>query len=91
MDFTSLKRLFKIVKCVPKFISLLRKHFFVKRVEKVLNLPYQNDDKFIEKLNNAQSSWRAGSYPELGKMTYEQVLRRSGFGNGKIVRWVLLF
>nr|CAB3239847.1 dipeptidyl peptidase 1-like [Phallusia mammillata] len=55
-------------------------------VEKVLQLPYKNDLKFIEKLNQAQNSWKAASYPELSTMTYEQVLRRSGYGNGRIVR-----
>ncbi|XP_078495197.1 dipeptidyl peptidase 1-like [Ciona intestinalis] len=53
---------------------------------KVLQTTYTNDDRFIAELNKQQDSWLAGSYPELESMTYEQVLRRSGYGNGPITK-----
>uniref|UniRef100_H2ZLT0 Dipeptidyl peptidase 1 n=1 Tax=Ciona savignyi TaxID=51511 RepID=H2ZLT0_CIOSA len=51
-----------------------------------LQAPYMNDMQFIMELNKQQRSWVADSYPELESMTYEQVLSRSGHGNGPIVR-----
>lgn len=56
-------------------------------MEKLLQLPFGNDLSFIKRLNKAQTSWRAARYPELDKLTFGSVLKRSGYGNGKLVRY----
>ena len=48
--------------------------------------PYKVDKSLIEEINSKQQSWEAGYYSQLEKMTFKQVLRRSGYGNGPITR-----
>ncbi|XP_033647761.1 dipeptidyl peptidase 1-like [Asterias rubens] len=39
---------------------------------------FKTDFAFIEKINTAQNSWKAGVYPEYEKMTIEEMLQRRG-------------
>ena len=63
-------------------------NFFFFRLDELLKQPYKVDKSLIREINSKQSSWKAGYYPELEKMTYKQVLMRSGYGNGPISRYI---
>ncbi|CAK8691477.1 unnamed protein product [Clavelina lepadiformis] len=54
--------------------------------EELLKQPYVIKKKFVNQINKEQKSWVAQAYPELGKMSYGDVLKRSGYGNGPITR-----
>ena len=56
------------------------------RLDDLLKQPFKVEKSMILKINNKQKSWVAGYYPELEKMTFKQVLLRSGYGNGPISR-----
>ena len=52
---------------------------------------FKTDFAFIEKINTAQNSWKAGVYPEYEKMTIEEMLRRRGGRASKLAMCVIKF
>ena len=60
---------------------------FIIKSEELLKQPYVIKKKFVNQINKEQKSWVAQAYPELGKMSYGDVLKRSGYGNGPITRY----
>ena len=40
-------------------------------------------------INNQQSSWKATEYKQFEKLSYYQMLKRGGYGNGELKRLVI--
>jgi len=56
----------------------------VKNLMKEIN--YHPNEWLVSEINNQQSSWKATEYKQFEKLSYYQMLKRGGYGNGELKR-----
>merc|ERR1712183_206242 len=49
-------------------------------------IKYHPSEWLVSEINSRQSSWKATNYKQFEQLTYYQVLKRSGYGNGELKR-----
>ena len=47
---------------------------------------YHPNEWLVSEINNQQFSWKATEYKEFEKLSYYQMLKRGGYGNGELKR-----